>query len=235
MAKIKPAGASPTRRKLEQRMSASLSNSTFAENLLDFMRRLRERAAKEATLPNADANDREILAGDTERLENSVKSLIKVIETHDRLAAWTCEVSQAVRSSDKAKLDLVVGRLTEFRPILNGLVDLKSALWSAFSLGGYVLENPIVKREAKKAFTDMGRQAREQTSKMIDELIVQAPCWKQHPGRTPNAVARADHRWINEQLAARGLKPKKARADIIGISALAKRVDKLRTTGQSSN
>jgi len=105
--------------------------------LLDFMKRLRERASEEADLPNADGDDRRILEGDEELLQSSMESLTEIIETRDELVAWTGEVLQAVQSG--AEVEPIIAKLPNLK-LVNGPVVLKSALWAAFSLGGYVLE-----------------------------------------------------------------------------------------------
>ena len=256
MAKIKSAGAAPSRPKhgptpLKASRSPRRSlNSRVRKSLLDFTKRLTKLAKGTANLPGANEVDRRILRDDAKVLASSVKSLIRNIESHEACVLWISDICEATRPrdlrdweakdpKDKTKLSELGAKLSvigPFDPL--GLVDLSSTLLAAYRIGVHAIESPIFKqleKDAKAARTAWARQAREPRSKMINDLIREAPCFKQHPERSPHAIASADCSWVNEKLKARGEEPKKGRSDIIGVSALAKRVDKVRKTAQSSN
>lgn len=151
-------------------------NSRVRKGLLDFTRQLRKIAKESADLPSADEDDRRILEESAELLDNSAKSLIKIIETHDALVLWATDVSQDVRPEDRAKPG-VLGPI-----ILNGLVDLSSALSAAFHVGERALESPVFRQLEKDTRAARARGGREEKSRQDDRKILKLfePLWAEH-------------------------------------------------------
>jgi hypothetical protein len=209
------------------------SNSRVRESLIDFMRRLSEMAKESAAHASANSDDKRTLEDEAERLISSVESLIKNIEMHEAyVLLMSGDAWEALGPEDQAKL----GALGPFDPL--GLVDLSSALFAAFRLGGYVLENPIMKRaekELREAAAAHARHALESTSKKIDDLIVREVSlhWSRHPEKSPEWLASEILEPVNNVIKEEKLRPKPLGIDAIRKRLEAKGIGKRRHTEKS--
>jgi hypothetical protein len=102
----------------------------------------------------------------------ALQAIIEIIDHHSALIIWTAKFSEHFPPKAVAGLS----KLGPYDP--DGLVRLSSALSAAFSIGGHVMDNPIMKRhlkrleeETRRAQTAHGRQARLRASKAHDAVI----------------------------------------------------------------
>ena len=178
-----------------RRLPQRSSDSPVRKSLLNFTKQLRKMAKESADLPSANNDDKRILRDEAARLIRSVKSLIRIVETHDALVMWAAEVSRAARPDDEA-MQRVLGKLSMLGPVvLNGLTDLQSALWAALSLGGHVLDNPITEKAAKKlreASTAPAREVRRTKSQQrLGEIL-----------KAAESIRTEHHNWKAPRIAA---------------------------------
>jgi hypothetical protein len=167
------------------------------EAVTKFVERLRELAEETAGLPSANGEDRTILKDDALRLESSVKSLIRIIETHEDYALWMSDASQLMRPKDRAKLKRVPG---PFDP--GGLVDLSSALAAAFRIGELGLDSPIMKqleRDRRGALARAHRSAKSQ-NRIPVILNLEREILERHPKLNRRGVARRIAESLNHEV-----------------------------------
>jgi hypothetical protein len=143
----------------------------------DFIEWLEE--LKNATLPIASKRERALLRRDAKLLDQSVKALVEIIGDYDAFHLGKENVGP-------------------WNPL--GAVDLDGALFAAFLLGGLILQNPIVRRqaeqaqkEAQKASAAHARLTIAVTSRQRNEMIRQEAMqlWAQRPALRKSAGATA--------------------------------------------
>jgi hypothetical protein len=200
--------------------------SDVRESVLGMMQRLRASAERAVALPHA-GEDARTLAEAAENLKCSVVNLTRVVDQHEALLLWAHDVAPKLDESDLAKLYRTAGGA-----VINGLVDLSSAISAAMTIGNLALKSPIVERELKALQSARAAAATQQKltdSRGIDDVIGSeaAPIWKKHPSWTPNRVATMIRDSVNRELSALKLDP-------LAIDAIRKRVSKLRTNGRLS-
>jgi len=118
-------------------------------------------------------DDVQVLEREAELLTASVNSLVQIIDQHEALTIWTSTYFSELSAESAAALS----KLGPYDP--GGLVDLSTALSSAFSIGGRVIDDPSRKRRFERALASMrqaqtasARRARQMKSQQLDIMIV---------------------------------------------------------------
>jgi hypothetical protein len=150
------------------RKSGSIGHTAITGSFDDITRLAREISQ----LPDA-AHQRVMLEREITLFETSIRRLSKILDQHTALAVFLAKFANCLPGQALADLN----KLGAVDP--NGFVDLSSALSAAFTLGGHVIDNPVMRQhlreleaKARRAQTASARNSRLQRSEIYDAIIL---------------------------------------------------------------